>query len=232
MFRCFVSFTAVLHSCANIFEAVTKHKQYKSMLKFLETEHAKTEDHYSIHGAPQQAIWVTLQKTINDSLVKHTLFSKLPLDAALSKVVHTLNLCCSSDGHQSCTPLQYGMSECRMILSGKELVVGVPLDEAKALSTQISHFQRLNGNELSTFLESSPNFAMVLAPGHMAVLPSGYLYRFYRPSATVALRWSFAPPMWKDETKRVHLTVSSSLESFPGLSKTKYADILRALEHS
>lgn len=73
------------------------------------------------------------------------------------------------------------------------------------------------------------NFAMVMDPGTLCVLPSGFVYIIYRVADTFALQWSFFPNI-PGEAARLQKSIAMTLECYPSLRSTSYAQLLAHLE--
>lgn len=216
---------AVFNVVEELHEAMTSHKMWKPMLKVFSTEVENKDVAYHTSFVPQAALALTLQK----KLTTKVLFSKMRTTAVLSKHLFTLMGYEARDHHHTCLPLLHCMSECRIVVNGVEVIIGLKLTTSKSLGDQIRTFESLDGAALTARIQDDDCFAMILRGWNMAVLPSGFVYRIYRPVRTFGIRWSFFPD-WDGEKQRAHRAVSESLELFPTLKTTKYNDLQSELE--
>ena len=116
----------------------------------------------------------------------------------------------------------YGLTECRMLLKGKEVIAGIKTNEVPG-STMKSKREYLHTAKVDAVrgLVDKAGFICVLdRPGQMLVVPTGHMLLASVAETACSLRWSLAGV--GDDAKKVHDSVSMLLLSYPDLATTTY----------
>lgn len=128
----------------------------------------------------------------------------------------------AADHFEKLSPNPFCTADVRFILTGTLLVMGFLMPELKTLLEYAKELGSMNATSLAAVIESGHNVAMVLKPGYIATLPSGYLYMTYSPVNTAFVRFGYSPTL-DGEDLRVKTSCESLLEAMPQYKESIYA---------
>ena len=125
---------------------------------------------------------------------------------------------------------QFGMAMGIICFEGRQLILAMQ-DKGDGLKQQLDRAQALNGQDLIKEAKKS-GFALVQDPGGLVLLPSGYIYCYYRVADVFCLTWSMFLATWRGEGQRVHSAMAHIMAAYPALKEGGgvYPTLLNALE--
>ena len=126
-------------------------------------------------------------------------------------------------GHiEKMNPMLFCTAEVRFVITGQMLVMGFKIPEMRGLLDFAKEIQSQDASTLCATLEGDSNFAIVLKPGTIAALPSGFVYISYVPTNTAFIRFSFSPALDGEDT-RVTTMVETLLTAMPQYRDSVYS---------
>ena len=124
-------------------------------------------------------------------------------------------------------PLPFGLASMRFITEGTELIIGVPMEPTKTLTSQISSLKSLDSGGINTIINSPNHFACILKPGQLLYLPCGFIYIMYSASITNGMMFGFTSGAPEEDTRVTH-ALHAMIEATPQLRDSPYTPWLRA----
>ena len=136
-------------------------------------------------------------------------------------------------GHSQVATTSYCLPECRLMLEGSMVVLGVPTDKAPgtSMAAKISAIGSLSFDALEA-LVSSHGFRKTLSPGDAVVIPPGFIVlevvkrnKLQKiQNCSGGLRWSFMPKGAGDN-ERLADALDAMLTSWPSLEGTDFSKL-------
>jgi hypothetical protein len=135
---------SVCAPCAtDIFDPLSKEKGYGDMLKWLETELKTKSMQYSMFKVSQGKVVLKLRSLVTSAAGCGALLATGPplpnkKDRDLQSIVTCMQIYSAGANNFSVGPLPYGCSECRLILQGQEVIIGIELANTTDMGKLIS----------------------------------------------------------------------------------------------
>ncbi|CAK0909014.1 unnamed protein product [Prorocentrum cordatum] len=126
-------------------------------------------------------------------LFRQLFLPETPKEQGLQKSVYGVQLFVALAVHIACSPAPFGVSECRVVIEGSELIIAVRASATVGLGG---------------------NFAVELKSNMMAMLPAGYQFLIYHKDVSRGYRWGLSP---EGDTQRTQVMVASVLEAHDAL---------------
>ena len=113
-----------------------------------------------------------------------------------------------------------GLAECRLVLSGTLVLVGIPFGcSSESYKTGIGALSQLTGGEFAAVVKQGDNFCVAVPRGHTVLVPSGYVVLTLTCEVVTGLRWGLFPT-FDGGHRRVVQIATAMLDGNPTLRTT------------
>jgi len=155
-------------------------------------------------------------------------------DAKLLDKVHAATGYASGAGKAHCYAGLFGMSQIVVACNSKEFIAGFKAGDlqqpSNSAAEQIDSLKHKTSSVLVDALEHQPGaFCIMLQPGQLLVIPSGYLLVTFSSAGFIAIRKGFTPS-FPTEKPRVLSMVMSIMEGYPEFRQSAWASWATVLD--
>lgn len=223
----------VVVSAGEFVAEVTKHDAYKPYMKWFDEKAEEKKQDKLVAAADialSKAVLTTACANIGDAMVlrEKKLFVKRE-QRVWAQSLFEIQLYMFAASANSTSALPLGLAEARVATTGRILIAGVKLNFGMSYGEQLQGLKNASGSALSGMLKGCPsNFAFVLEPGSLCLIPSGYLGLHYALEPCKGFRWGLFP-RHEGEHRRVMQTLSAVIDAFPAMNSGPYQQWLAHL---
>ena len=151
--------------------------------------------------------------------------------SSLHTALYGLQAFTTSQDHLTTTPLSFGLCECRCLLDGEQLIIGIVQCFKEGEKQQRGDIASRDGASLLRLASEPPNFFMHVGAEEFVFLPAGFLYTVLTMRDAKGVRWSFSP-VNETITETTRRSLAASMDAYASLRATKYKEFYDFLDNS
>ena len=151
--------------------------------------------------------------------------------SSLHTALYGLQAFTTSQDHLTTTPLSFGLCECRCLLDGEQLIIGIVQCFKEGEKQQRGDIASRDGASLLRLASEPPNFFMHVGAEEFVFLPTGFLYTVLTMRDAKGVRWSFSP-VNETITETTRRSLAASMDAYATLRATKYKEFYDFLDNS
>ena len=225
---------AELH--ATQFQTMLKMRPIQKFMDWMFSSHALTKDARFIAELPMPLFGPRLRPLLETCPGATQIWAqKKPKEATqklVDKIYQFQAYTCKAGSSQISVGL-FGCSQAMICLKGVEFVAGIrlaPLETGVTLQDQVKEISSMNGAAFAAAVKSGDNWSVVLRPGSVCLVPSGFVLVSFTPQETLTARKCVSPTFDNKESPVVLGTVQRALEAYEDLRGTPWEGWKSVLE--
>ena len=205
----------------DIVEAIANDPGYKFAQREV-VKHMNTGVAASYRALAEEAKFRKLNKTLRVAFDRMCFASHATGKADWSMTLWTPQTFRIAERHFWCGISHFCCIEARLLISGKVLIFGAPVNvvPGDTLRSKKEHLMTGTAQSIQELFKCDGAFVVHHLPGKLLVMPSGYLYMMAYVEESTGLRWSLASD--DADSARVLGMVDNAMQHFPELRAKGY----------